>query len=66
MATFNDDVNIGETYEFRYDFEEDQAYWYDMTKSNTNVVERKDFLEKIDNDNERIIYDYEGQTISIQ
>lgn len=66
MATFNDDVNIGETYEFRYDFEEDQAYWYDMTKSNTSVVERKDFLEKIDNDNERIIYDYEGQTISIQ
>ena len=66
MATFNDDVNIGETYEFLYDFEEDKAYWYDMTKSNSRAIERKEYLEKISNDNDRIIYDYEGQTISIQ
>ena len=66
MATFNDDVNIGETYEFLYDFENDKAYWYDMTKSNSRAIERKEYLEKISNDNDRIIYDYEGQTISIQ
>ena len=66
MATFNDDVNIGETYEFLYDFDEDKAYWYDMTKSNSRAIERKVYLEKISNDNDRIIYDYEGQTISIQ
>lgn len=66
MASFNDDVNIGETYEFLYDFEEDKAYWYDMTKSNSKAIERKEYLEKISNDNDRIIYDYEGHTISIQ
>ena len=66
MATFNDDVNIGETYEFVYDFEEDKAYWYDMTKSTAKAMVRKDYLEKNSNDNNRILYDYEGHSISIR
>ena len=66
MAGFEDDINIGETYEFLYDFDEDQAYWYDMTQSNSRSMPRKDSMERLSNENERIIYDYDGQSISIQ
>ena len=67
MATFLDDVNIGESYWMVYDFETDEAHWYDMTKnsSQSNVINivPKEFLN---NDNNKIVYDYEGQSISIQ
>ena len=66
MASFNDDINVGETYEFLYDFEEDKAYWYDMTKSSSRSMVKTDYLEKVSKENERIVYDYEGQSITIQ
>ena len=67
MAAFVDDVNIGETYYFLYDFETDEAYWYDMTPNSTRSYSPKVVPEKyLNNQNYRIAYDYEGKSISIQ
>lgn len=62
---FVDDVKIGESYWFVYNFEEDEASWYNMTPENTRSNVRNDILEKY-NANSRIVYDYDGQSISIQ
>ena len=67
MATFVDDVKIGETYLFEYDIETDETFWYDMTPSNASAKQRNGNIEAIsDTDNDRIVYDYEGQSISIK
>ena len=64
---FVDNVNIGESYWFVYDFEDDTASWYDMTPNSIRSKTRTDALEKFkDNENDRIVYDYEGLSISIQ
>ena len=64
---FVDDVKVGETYAFEYDFETDEATWYDMTPNSTRAISNNDFVEKLkSNDNNRIIYDNEEQSISIQ
>ena len=64
-SEFVDDVRIGESYWFVYDFEEDEASWYNMTPENTRSNVRNDILEKY-NANSRIVYDYDGQSISIR
>lgn len=66
-SEFVDDVKIGETYWFVYDFENDEASWFDMTPNSTRANSRNDILEKFNiTDSNRIKYDYEGQSISIQ
>ena len=64
---FVDDVKVGETYAFEYDFDTDEATWYDMTPNGTRSTSNTGFVEKLKNaDNDRIIYNYENQSISIQ
>ena len=64
---FVDDVKEGESYWFVYDFENDEASWYNMTPVGTPSSSPQEVLEKFkDTENERILYDYEGQSITIQ
>ena len=64
---FVGDVKVGDTYYFVYDFENDEATWYDMTPNGTRANSRVEILEKLKKtDKNRIKYDYEGQSISIQ
>lgn len=64
---FVDDVEIGESYYFLYDFENDKALWYDMTKDRTRSVYDKNLVERLKCfDNNRIIYDYEEKSITLR
>ena len=62
---FVDNVYQGASYVFMYDFEEDEAGWYDMTPNSTRSTSRDYILDKY-NQNNRILYDYEGKSISIR
>lgn len=61
---FVDDVELGGSYYFLYDFDDDEAYWYDMTNDNSRGVSLNPF-EKYNN-NDLVVYDFEGKTISIK
>lgn len=65
---FVDDVRIGESYYFEYDFENDEAHWYNMTPNKARSNMRNDDMleKKVNDDNNRIIYDYEGNSISLK
>lgn len=69
---FVDDVVQGESYVFLYEFksgegEYDEAYWYTMTPSATRSTSDRINLDKYKlSENDRILYDYEGQSISIR
>lgn len=66
LATFVDNVNLGETYWFLYDFENDEAYWFDMTPNGTRSCSQNIVPAKyLNNENYRIMYDYDGQSIAI-
>ena len=62
---FVDDVRLGKSYCFIYDFEEDDAYWYDMTPNKARSTQA---LNKVDTQDELnsncIVYDYEGKCIT--
>lgn len=64
---FVDNVYQGASYVFFYDFEEDEASWYDMTPDGTRSFSRDCNLDKYKfNGNDRILYDYDGKSISIR
>lgn len=60
-----DDVNIGESYRFIYDFDKDKTYWYDKTPNKAKSSINVEFIEKIQC-NSRIKYDNEANSISIR
>lgn len=64
---FVDDVNMGESYYFLYDFDEDMGYWYDKTPTKARSGKQ---TYNVDMQNEvnstHIVYDYEGKSITIQ
>ena len=67
---FVDDVRQGESYVFLYEFVSggtDEAYWYNMTPAATRSNSKYFNLDKfVINENDRIMYDYEGGRISIR
>jgi len=69
---FVDDVNQGESYVFLYEFksgegESDEASWYNMTPNSTRSGSNDVNLDKFKfTEKDRIMYDYEGKSISIQ
>ena len=64
---FVDDVRLGESYCFLYNFEEGNAYWYNMTPNQARSTKA---LNKVDTQDELnsncIVYDYECKCITIQ
>lgn len=66
---FIDNVELGKTYWFVYDFEEDEASWYDMTPSSarqTSNVSNMELLNLKNDADSHVVYDYEGKSISIR
>ena len=61
-----DDIKQGWSYRFEYDFDNDEVSWYywtpeEFTTSRSAMVEKITNLEK-----DLILYDYEGQSVSIR
>ncbi len=64
---FVDNVVIGESYFFLCDFDEEKAYWYDVTPNSTRANSGNEMLEKIKNtDNNRVLYNNDAKSISIR
>ena len=61
-----DDIKQGWSYRFEYDFDNDEVSWYDWTPEEF-TTSRSAMVEKITNlEKDLILYDYEGQSVSIR